>query len=180
MALAGWLLCAPWAGALAQGFFDFDSVPGLPDAPTVQIDLNGALLAFVSGATRAAGDAETADMLRGLEGVRLRVYESLEDADAVNAFVDDASGRLEREGWQRVVYVQEGGEKVRVYARMEGEQVNGLTLMVVDAAEAVFMNVAGPLDPEQLGRLAGAVGVGDVIGELAGGQAGASGGEGEE
>ena len=107
-------------------------------------------------------------MLQGLEGVRLRVYESVDDADAVNAFVDDAAGRLEREGWQRVVYVQEGGEKVRVYARTEGQQVNGLTLMVFDGMEAVFMNVAGRLDPEQLGRIAGAMGVGDVIGSLAG------------
>ena len=167
--LAGLLLCAPCAGALAQGSFDFDRIPGVPDEPTVQVDLNAALLGFAAGAARV-NDPATADMLEGIEGIRVRVYETLRDPAAVASFVEGASRELEREGWQRVVYAQEDDEKVRVYVRMDGEEMRGMTIMVLDSEDAVFVNVAGRIDPEQLGRIAGAMGMGDIIGDITGAQ----------
>lgn len=165
--IVGLLACMPCAGAVAQGYFDFDSIPGLPDEPTVQVDLNAALLAFAAGAARV-NDPATADMLEGIEGIRVRVYETLENVAEVDSFVDNAARELERGGWQRVVYAQEDGEKVRVYVRMDGERIDGMTLMVLDRNEAVFVNVAGRIEPEQLGRLAGAMGFGAILGEFTG------------
>jgi Domain of unknown function (DUF4252) len=150
------------ASALAQDFFDFGRVPGVPDEPNVQIDLNAALLAFVSEAARTA-DVEGAEVISALDGVRVRVYEKLKDADAVAAFVEESSKRLERAGWQRTVYVADDNDKVRIYVKMKDKQVSGMTVMVVDDSEAVFMNISGAIDPAQLGRLARAVGVGDVF-----------------
>lgn len=168
-ALTAWA-CS--AGALAQGNFDFGNIPGVPDQPNVQIDLDGPLLDFVVTAA-AQGDPEAAKVLEGLEGIRVRVYEELRDTVAVNAFVEDTSRALEGDGWQRVVYVQDGGEKVRVYARMEGQQMSGMTVLVVDATDAVFINIDGRIDPAQLGRIAAAMGMTDVLGPLGAG-AGAS------
>lgn len=150
--------------ARAQGYFDFTQVPGLGDEPQVQIDLNPAMLRFVTSAARA-DDPAAAEVLEGIENVRVLVYEMLEDPAAVLAFVEDSSGRLESEGWQRVVYIQEEDEKVRVYMKLENDRAVGMTVMIVDtgADEALFINIAGQIDPAKLGQLADSVGVHGVL-----------------
>lgn len=164
----GWLaLCASGA-AFAQEFFDFGAIPGVPSQPTVQVDLNAALIGFAAAAARVS-DPAAADMLEGIEGIRVRVYEELDDAGAVGTFIDDSSARLERDGWQRVVLVQEGDEKVRVYAKLDGDQMSGVTIFVLDSTEAVFVSIAGRIDPTQLGQIAGAMGMGDFLGAFTGG-----------
>lgn len=162
LALMGWLILGNCGSAAAQGYFDFDSIPGVPDEPTVQVDLNAALIGFAASAARV-NDPAAAQMLEEIEGIRVRVYETLEDAGEVSSFIDEASERLEGQGWQRVVFVQEDGEKVRVYARMNGQEMDGMTIMVIDSEEAVFVNIAGRIDPEMLGRIAGNMGFGDIL-----------------
>lgn len=146
------------------GFFDFGQIPGVQE-PNVQIDLNQALLRFAAAATRE-DDPETADMIAGLDGLQLRVYEELQDAAAVSSFVDRTSAALEQQGWSRIVFVQDGEEKVRIYGRLEGDVMQGMTILVVDASEAVFINIAGIIDPARLGEMAGAVGIAGVVGGL--------------
>ena len=108
-----------------------------------------------------------AEALKGIEGVRVRVYETIDNEQAVLDFIDDTSGKLERAGWERAVYVQEGTEKVRIYTKLEQQQMTGLTLMVYDG-EAVFINVAGTLNPAQLAKLIGTVGADGFNGILGG------------
>jgi hypothetical protein len=156
-----------FAGAVhAQGYFDFSQVPGLGVEPTVQIDLNPTLLGFVTAAAQAS-DPEVAEAISGIENVRVRVYEHVEDPDAVLAYVEDSSGQLESDGWQRMVYIQGDQEKVRVYVKIENNQAVGLTVMVVDgpADEAVFINVAGLIDPVKLGQVAKGIGVDGILGD---------------
>jgi hypothetical protein len=158
-----------WGSAHAQGsgYFDFSEVPGLGERPQVQIDLNSAMLGFLGAATGTT-DPDVADAFAGIQNVRVLVYEMLEDPAAVLAFVEDSSGRLESSGWQRIVYVEDDGEKVRIYAKLEGQRMVGMTVMVVgegdagsgEAGEAVFINIAGDIDPAKLGRIAGTMGVG--------------------
>lgn len=150
--------------AAAEEFFDFGRIPGVADEPNVEVDLNAALLAFVTEAAKTS-DANVADAISGLDNVRVRVYEDLKDPAAVGAFVDDSSKRLERAGWQRTVYVADEDDKVRVYVKMKDRHVSGMTVMVTDEDEAVFMNISGEIDPAQLGRLARVMGVGDVFGD---------------
>ena len=158
-------LCASSQG-LAQGFFDFGKIPGV-DEPSIQIDLDPWLLGFVGEATRS-GDPATADLLAGLSGIRVRIYESMRDITAVAGFVDDASQALESDGWQRMVYIQDGEDKVRIYVKRDEDALSGMTVMVVDASDAVFLNIAGSITPEQLGRVVAAMGLEDVAGTLIG------------
>ncbi len=166
--LSGWFAVSAVGGAQAQELFDFDAIPGLPSQPTVQVDLNAALLGFAAAAARVE-DPAAADMIEGLENLRVRVYEGLQDARAVGSFIDDASQRLARDGWQRVVMVQDGDERVRVFARTEGTQVNGMTIFVLDATDAVFVSISGRIDPARLGQVAGALGMGEFLGAFTGG-----------
>jgi hypothetical protein len=151
--------------AQAQDYFDFNSVPGLPDQPGVQLDLNAAMIGIAAAATSAAhaADPMIAALLQGIEGVRVRAYPSLENATAATSFINDASGRLESVGWERVVYVQEGANNVRVYARMDGDVMNGLTIMALSDDKAAFVNVAGRISAEQFGRIAATIEADDLL-----------------
>lgn len=161
------------SGACAQpqgGYFDFTQVPGLGDKPQVQIDLNSQMLGFLGVATGTT-DPDVADAFAGIENIRVLVYETLEDPAAVAEFVEDSSGRLEGAGWQRIVYIEDEGEKVRIYAKLEDTRMVGMTVMVVgaegpDSGEAVFINIAGDIDPAKLGRIANEMGVDGVLPDL--------------
>ena len=166
MVLAAVAMFGTCAIAHAQSYFDFDSVPALPDEPSVQVDLNAAMLGFAAAAA-GASDPAMAELLSGIEGVRLRAYPMVEDSAAVSAFIDDASGRLESDGWERAVFVRDDAHDVRVYARMEGDTMNGLTIMALAEEGAAFVNVMGRSSAQQLGRLAAAAEAGDVLGGLA-------------
>lgn len=150
--------------AQAQGYFDFGQVPGLSREPKVQIDLNPAMLGFVREAARVA-EPDAAAAIDGLQGVRVRVYEIEDDAQPVLAFIDEASARLEAEGWQRMVYVQDQRSRVRVYVSFEDTRMSGMTVMVAEegGGEAVFINLLGELDPTKIGQAAAALGVNGVL-----------------
>jgi hypothetical protein len=153
-------------GAFAQESFDFGQIPGVPSDPNVQVDLNSALIAFAAEAAKGS-DPSIGDVLNGIEGIHVRVYKELTDTVALTGFIDDKSKTLERAGWQRMVYVRDGGDKVRVYVKMKDKLMTGMTVMVIDESEAVFINIAGSIDPAQLGRVARMVGAGDVLGGFA-------------
>lgn len=155
--LAVLTLLGACSAAQAQGNFDIDSIPGLPEQPSVQVDLDASVLGFAAGAADV-GDPEIADLLEAVEGARVRVYERLDDAAAVTSFVDDASGQLERDGWNRVFYAEDGADTVRIFARLEGAIMNGLTVMALSDDEAVFVDVAGRISAAQLGRIVEAMG----------------------
>jgi hypothetical protein len=149
--------------ALAEPFFEFGDIPGVPSEPNVEVNLNATLLAFVVEATKNT-DADARAALAGIEGIRVRVYDKVEDPAAVARFVDDTSKALEHAGWQRMIYVRDDADRVRIHVKMNDGKMTGMTVIVVDESEAVFINIAGSIDPAELGRLARVMGVGDVLG----------------
>ncbi len=173
--VAALLAAAACAGAQAQDSspVDFGRIPGVAAEPNVEVDLNAAMLAFVTEAAKASGasSADAAAALSGLKHVRVRVYEELKNPAAVQAFVESSSTALERAGWQRTVYVTDNDEKVRVYVKLQNQTVSGMNVMVVDGDdEAVFINIDGSIEPAQLGQLMRMAGAGDVLDSF--GQAG--------
>ena len=153
--------------ASAQEFFDFGRIQGLPEQPAVQIDVDSTILGIVTATTRFT-DPATADLLANIEGVRIRVYNAIEDAAAVAEYLDDASSRLAGDDWQQVVRVQEDGD-VRIYVQSDNNVVTGLTAMIVNDTDAVFLSVAGSISPEQISQAlasVGADGVLDSLGEI--------------
>jgi len=149
-----------------SGGFDFGQIPGISSRPSVEINLNSQMLAFVGAATRSS-DPEAEDVLGGLENIRVLVYDLVEEMSAVLEFIDEVSTALEADEWQRVVYVQEETERVSIYVKFNEAAIAGLTLLVADGGgEAVFVNLAGNIDPAQLGGITQALGVGDVMGGI--------------
>ncbi|MBT8061248.1 MAG: DUF4252 domain-containing protein [Xanthomonadales bacterium] len=134
------------------GFVDFGELNSIYGEPKVNISIGGALLRFV-GAMAQHEEPEAAAIFSKLKGVRVNVYATDGDASAALDQVASVKSRLSGSNWQPVVQVNEDGEQVQIFMNFEGDVMNGLTLMAVDDEEAVFINVIGQLDPEELSQL---------------------------
>ena len=162
----GGLLAA--ATASAQGDFLFGQIPGITKEPTVQVDLNEAMIKLFAGAA-SGQDAQAAAALNGITNLRVRVYENISsEIPDVMKFVNETTTKLEGDGWNSIVRVNDGDEQVRVFVKPGvNSTIAGLTVMVTDGGndgdidgdgvggEAVFINVSGVIQPAQLGALAG-------------------------
>jgi len=148
------------AVAVGQDYFDFGQIRGLPGEPSVRLDLNRGLLGFATQAVRQT-DPAAADLLASIDGVQVRVYNAIEDADDLARYLDDATNRLQRDNWQQIAHVQDGGE-VRIFMHGDEQLVTGLTAMIVGDAEAVFVSVVSMITPEQVSQILARVNDGQI------------------
>jgi hypothetical protein len=128
------------------GFADLDS-PGVFDTERVlALSIGPALLKFAAG--HMDEDPEIQALLRGLEGVRVRVYEIDGDGERVARRMRRMSQDLEAKGWEPVVLVQDEGGQMRMLVKPGDEAIEGLLLIASDGTEeAVLVNLMGDLQP---------------------------------
>ena len=151
--------------AAAQGLFDFDNIPGVDEEPAVSVDINPQMMNFFRGIAVAA-DPAAADVLTGLRSMRVRVYNNSNNTRQFSNFMDDVTEELEDAGWMPVVAAQDEGSKVRIHMQMTGDEVSGMTVMVADGGEAIFINIDGTVSAEDLGRVMAMMPVQDVLGSF--------------
>ena len=179
----GLMLLGASASASAQGVFSFDSIP-LAGEPTVEVNMGPEMISLVAGAARGPGGAPGVGPLDGITNVRVLVYENIdEDMQDVMRFVETTGTKLEGDGWHAVVRVRDGSEQVRVYMKPgAGGTLAGVTVMVTDSSgegevagggEAVFLNIAGTIQPAQLGQIASTIGINGMFNGVPGFQQGA-------
>ena len=134
------------------GYVDFGQLTDIFGEPTVQISVGEALLKMVSSLS-AEDDPEAAALFTRLKGVRVNVFENREIPAAGLDLVRDVSSKLSAVGWESVVTVNSDDEQVRIFMKMNGESVEGITVMAVEPTEAVFVNVIGNISPGELERV---------------------------
>ncbi len=134
------------------GYVDFGDLSSMYGEPKVIINLGGTMLNFV-GLMSKAQSPETSELISKLKGVRAQIYTIEENADAAKGQFTKVKGKLKSSGWEPIVQVNEDDEQVLIYIKMKGDDMEGLTVMVVDEEEAVFVNVIGQLNPVELGRV---------------------------
>jgi len=140
-------------------FGDLETLTGNP--PRVEVDLGGPMIRFLAAASREA-EPDVADMMSKLKSVRVNVFDLAPGSEeATHLKLQSLAADLEARDWERAVVVREEGETiVHMYMKLDGEDVVGLTFMAVDDDdEAIFINIVGEVDPEQLGKLAAKFGV---------------------
>lgn len=131
------------------GYVDFGELSSVYGEPKVMINIGGTILKFVSAATR--DDPETSELMNNLKGVRINVYSTEGQPDAALTQVNTVKGLLQAESWEPIVQVNDEGEQAQIFIKVKGDKMEGLTVMAVDDEEAVFVNIIGQLNPEQLG-----------------------------
>lgn len=130
-------------------FGDLDSIYG---EAKVNISIGGALLGFV-GAMAKNEDPAVAAIFSKLKGVRVSVYSTEGKAEAALGQVDRVKKSLSSSNWEPIVQVNDDGERVQIFMKINGDKMDGLVLMAVDDEEAVFINVIGQLDPQELSQV---------------------------
>jgi hypothetical protein len=134
------------------GYVDFGDLSAMYGEPKIIINLGGTMLNFV-GMMSSSESPETADMLSKLKGVRVQMFDIEDNADAAKNQFKEVKSALNASGWEPIVQVNEDDEQVLIYMKMEGGNMEGMTVMVVDEEEAVFVNVIGQLNPAELGKV---------------------------
>jgi hypothetical protein len=150
--------CGLTAPRSSDGFADFDSL-GIVDTDLVMsLSIGPALLHFA--ARHVDDDPETEALLRSLDGVRVRVYEIEGEPLRVAERMSHMSDRLQRDGWERVMTVRDGGDRADVLLRTDGQHIHGMTVLVSDGeSEAVLVNLMGDIRPEQFSHVMAAIDV---------------------
>jgi len=134
------------------GYVDFGELSSIFGEPTVQISIGASLLGLV-GALSAEEDPEAAELFKKLNGVRVNVFETESMADGAVDRVKQISSKLSDSGWESVITVNSDDEQVRVFMKLNENTVDGITVMALEENEAVFVNVIGNINPEELQRV---------------------------
>ena len=133
-----------------EGYADLDSLGMFDTDRVISLSLGPTLLHFAAGFID--DDPEVRDLLRSLDGVRVRVYEVDGDATKVAGRMQHMSTKMQDDGWEPVMLVSHEDEQVHMLLRMVGSEIRGMTVLVLDGdSEAVIVNLMGEIKPEQFG-----------------------------
>jgi len=146
----------------SPGFVDFGKIPAsAAGGEFVEVSVGRALFA-ISARLFDKSEPEVAQLLRGLQLVRVNVVGLGEDNRAqIQEHVRKLRSELDGKGWERIVTVQQKKEDVAVYLKTRGEEaIEGLVLTVLDGdKEAVLINIVGNIKPEQVAMLGDKMGI---------------------
>ena len=146
--LTGLTACGLTAPRSNDGFADLDSLGMFDTDRVISLSIGPTLLHFAANSVLT--DAEVRDLLRSLDGVRVRVYEVDGDAQKVAGRMQRMSERLQQDGWEPVMLIQQEDEQAHMLLRMDGDQIRGMTVLVLDGEdEAVIVNLMGEIQPDQ-------------------------------
>jgi len=144
--LAGTAGCGLMAPRGDEGFANLDSLGPLDVDRVMTLSIGPTLLHFA--ARYMDDDPEMQALLRGLDGVRVRIYEIDGDPQRVAERIEAMSLKLSRQDWEPVALVQEDGEESHMLVKASEQGIRGLTVITSDGEEAVIVNVMGDLKPE--------------------------------
>jgi hypothetical protein len=138
--------CGIMAPKSNEGYADLDSFGVFDTDRTMALSIGPTLIRVAIWALDE-DEPETVAMLKGIDGVRIRIYEIDGDASRVAERAQRMSGKLREDNWQPVMLVQDEGEQTHMLMRSHGDEIQGLTLITADDEEAVVINIMGNLDP---------------------------------
>lgn len=144
---------ASLAGDTSAGVVDFGKFKASTEGGEfVEVNVNGKLISLVARIAEQQ-EPEVADLLRGLELVRVNVIGLKDDnREEVKGRVEAIRSELTDQGWERVVRVQQQREDVAIYIRLRGaDTVEGIVVTVMEPGQAVLVNVVGDIDPGKIG-----------------------------
>jgi hypothetical protein len=139
----------------------------------VSVNLGPELLEFAKAFLSSENPEEAAalQITDGLEGIQVRVFEFDQEGDYLPSDLDAIKQQLSRDGWTRVVEVNDDNDQVGVWmfmqagASQQNSVVDGMVVLVEEPDEIVFVNIVGSINPSDLAAL-GALGNLEDLGDL--------------
>jgi Domain of unknown function (DUF4252) len=128
---------------------------------TVEVNLDKKLLQLAAKFLNPNNptEAKVRELVNGLEGVYVRVFEV--DQPGEYALSDVDSLRSQLQGWSKIVGVRsrKQGGNVDVHIKYNGDNILGLAIIAADPKVLTVVNIVGPVDLEKLSQLEGQFGI---------------------
>ncbi len=157
-ALLGALLLVAWVGSAGArdqrhpGYVDLSGLAGPEEAEVlVDVRLGGWLLGWMRAAAEQSDDEDLA-VLSSIDSIRVRIVhmEGQRFASRAQQLIDTLSG----EGWEDFARVRKDGHWAQVMVKGSESRIDGITVLAMESGdEAVFVNIAGRLDPGDIARI---------------------------
>ncbi|MBA2731729.1 MAG: DUF4252 domain-containing protein [Acidobacteria bacterium] len=132
---------------------------------TVDVTLDGKMLQIATPFLDSKKPQEAAikELLAGLKGVYVKVFEFDKEGEYSIADVDSVRTQLRAPNWSKMVGVKskKGGENVEVYMMMTagGGQIGGIAVIATEPKQLTVVNIVGLIDLEKLVKLSGKFGI---------------------
>ena len=146
------------SAALAQppppGLVPLDELNLFPrDQLSVEVNLAGGMLHLIAAA--AKDDPDFSGVIAGLQSINVQVFPLKGvKAETIKPKIDHAVRWLEERGWKANVRVRDEGQETFIYMKEQEGKIVGLTVLTFKPGdEAAVINIAGRIDPAQIGRL---------------------------
>lgn len=130
---------------------------------SVDVTLDGKMLSLASMFlnSKKPGEAAIKDLVAGLKGVYVKVFEFDKEGEYSMADVESVRTQLRAPAWSKMAGVKskKEGQTVEVYMRMTDSQIGGIAVIATEPKQLTVVNIVGTLDLEKLIRLSGRFGI---------------------
>lgn len=131
---------------------------------TVDVTLDGKMLQIALPFLNSKKPEEAAikELLAGLKGVYVKVFQFDNEGEYTAADVDSVRTQLRTPNWSRMAGVKskKDGENVEVYMLMTtGAQIGGIAVIATKPKQLTVVNIVGMIDLEKLVKLSGRFGI---------------------
>lgn len=139
------------------GYVDFSALSEDYGEPRVMVNVGGSLLKLVGSMKH--DDPALEHALKGLDSLRIHVYDTEGDTTPADERMDAVSSKLKNQEWEQIVRVREPEDRVNIFVKHSEDVIHGLMIMAVNAEEAVFINVLGDINPAKLNEVVAGIDV---------------------
>ena len=132
---------------------------------TVDVTVDGKMLHIALPFLDSKNPKEAAikDLIAGLKGIYVKVFEFDKEGEYSTADVDSVRTQLRAPNWSRMAGVKsrKDGENVEVYMMMTpgGGQIGGIAVIATEPKQLTVVNIVGMIDLEKLVKLSGKFGI---------------------
>jgi len=130
---------------------------------TVDINLDQSMLQF-AGAFLDPKDPQQAQakkIISNMKGIYVHNLEFEKSGEYSEEDLTSLRSALKEPEWSRIVNVRSksDGQNVEVYFRKDGDKFKGLVVIATEPTELTFVDIVGPITPEDIMRLGGQFGI---------------------
>lgn len=108
------------------------------------------------------GDAETQQLIQGLDGIYVRDYEFDKDGAVSQDDINSLRKHYETAEWTPMVHERErkSGETNDIMVKLVNGEPHGIFILSAEPKELSIVLILGPIRPDELGKLKGLGGLG--------------------